>query len=161
MFAAIRKLFARETAPDPRAVENARMLALVQKETTETARYARMERADINALLRAVKPDHPQGHVGPAPLKPGMKPQQTWLRAEPVFGKDNPEPLFRIQMCNAPDGRNGSRTHIVCVSSGRMTRADVAALFALWDEEGARIAALPPDPAPEAKKDAPPPSPAP
>lgn len=157
MYQAIKNLFTRKVKPDPLQEQRERLLELSKSGKIESTRHKGMEIADINIMLRAIAPGHAQGHVGPAPLKPGMKPKTYWLRAEPnILSDKNPMP-FRIFMASSADGTDGTHVHLVMVSNNILTKTDVEKLFTMWDAEAARIAALPPPPeqTPEQKPETP------
>lgn len=152
MFKALQNLFTRKAKHDPLHEQRQRLLALSKSGTVESARHRGMEAADINILLRAIVPDHAQGHVGASPLKPGMKPKTYWLRAEPNIQSDKTPMMLRIFMISTADGADSRNAHIVMVSNNKLAKPDVERLFVMWDEEAARIAALPP-PVPEQKQE--------
>ncbi len=160
MLQAIKNLFTRKAKPDPLQEKRERLLELSRSSTMESARHKGMEIADINIMLRAIAPGHAQGHVGPMPLKPGMKPKTYWLRAEPNILSDKTPMPFRIFMASSADGADGSHVHLVMVSNNILTKTNVEKLFTMWDEEAARITALPPPP-PEQKPETAPDEPAP
>lgn len=162
MFESLKKLFNRQPPQDPLAAQRERLLALSARETVESARHPHMHKADINALIRAIDPDHVNGHVGPTKRQKDAPVLQSWLRAEPNTYPERTPMLYRVFLVTGDNKGRAHYSHNVMVSNGRLKKDDVLSLFAAWDAEALRIAQLPPEP--EEKKpdgDAPPAPPVP
>lgn len=146
MLPSLRKLFARTAPQDPLAAQRERLLAVSRAETMESARHPHMQKADINALIRAIDPHHADSHVGPTKRAKDAPVQPSWLRAEPNTYPERTPMLYRIFIVTADARDRASHEHRVMVSNNALKKDDVAALFTAWDAEAARIAALPPEP---------------
>ena len=157
MFQYLKKLFNRTPQQDPMVAQRERLLAIKMKETIESVRHVNMHKANVNALIHAVKPAHNDDQPGTVKRAKNAPVVETWLRAEPNTFPERTPMLYRIFMLTADEKGRAGYEHIVMVSNNMLDKDDVALLFAAWDAEGVRIANLPPEPddkKPEAAKPA-------
>lgn len=155
MFQSLKKLFNRAPQQDPLAAQRERLLAIKTRETVESAHHVNMHKANVHALIHAVKPAHNDDQPGAVKRAKNAPMVETWLRAEPNTFPERTPMLYRIFMLTADEKGRAGYEHIVMVSNNMLDKDDVALLFAAWDAEGVRIAQLPPEPIenkPEEKK---------
>ena len=146
MLQSLRKLFNRQKPQDPMAAQRERLMAVSKAQTVESARHPHMHKADINALIRAIDPQHVSSHVGPGKRAKDAPVLSSWLRAEPNTFPERTPMLYRVFLVTGDAKGRRSYEHTVMVSNNVLKKEDVATLFTAWDAEALRIAQLPPEP---------------